>query len=498
MPARNLFIGFDGSNPDLIDQMIEEGELPNFKRVREASKIYPIENDPGMGAGQFWSSASIGADPSYHGRYFYIQFNPHTYDIVPNHETKLPDTTPFWNELDAEGFKIAVIDWHRINPKPLNNGILVDNWIGHDPLTPPKFFPPSLAETAAQYFTKDAISGGFESRKRETVEDLQEYLDCAFNRIRTKSKFCTEQIKSGDWDLFVACFSDTHDVGHQFQFLEDRDHELYKAETARHLGNPLRQTYREQDQAIERIINGAGPDARIFMFGGPGMETLISANSALEEMLRRIDLGVGAPVSAAEAARNSYRSFFPLSLRRRIAPLARAIRRNVANSEYQRRRFFSVPHNDNAGAIRINVKGREKFGTVEKGAQYDEVIEEVTSALATFRNLATGRPIVKEVIPVQKLFDGPYCDILPDLFVVWDRTDTKRDFRKIASDQFGEIDVKPAIRNGDHNPYGFFWMPSEGGDQIIKRPGDIANAVTNMVRSPGKVEYKSSSISHHV
>ncbi|MEX6632088.1 alkaline phosphatase family protein [Hyphococcus lacteus] len=483
MSARNLFFGFDGSNPVLVDQMITEGELPTFKKIRDAASVHAIENDPGMGAGQFWSSASIGADPSYHGRYFYLQFNPSTYDIVPNHETELPGVAPFWHTLDDAGYKVAIVDWHRMYAKPLKNGILVDNWLGHDPLTDTQWFPPTLSEKGKKYFTGDTIGGGFAARARHSEKDFRDYLTQTFKRIEAKTDFCVDQIASNHWDLFVACYSDTHDIGHYFYFLEDENHELYDAALAERLHNPLRQTYREQDRAIARIIEQAGPDANIFVFGGPGMETLISANNALEEMLRRIDLGVEAPASTAEVAKNTYRNILPQAIRRRIAPFARKVRQRVANSEYQRRKFFSVPHNDNAGAIRINVKGREKYGIVTKGQEYDALVKEITAALATFRNPETGRAIVKKVVSIDREFDGPYRDLLPDLFVEWDRTDTARDFRKIVSDEYGEIPLKSVLRNGDHNAHGFFWMPSTAPDDTYTRPGDISAPVLDAVRT---------------
>ncbi|GEM_PF-2013803 len=481
MPAKILFFGFDGADPALIDDMIAAGELPAFSRIRDASAIHAITNDPGMGAAQFWTSASIGAGPGYHGHYFYMQFKPETYDILPNHESSLPHITPFWNELDREGYKVAVIDWHRMAPKPMANGLLIDNWLGHDPLTGAVFFPPSMEAECAEYFTGDPIAGGFACKPRKTADDLNEYLFHLYNRIDVKASFCTDQLRQKDWDLFIACFSDAHDVGHYFYNLCDPLHENYDHELAAQVKEPLRACYRRIDAQLEKMIEAAGPDAKLIVYGGPGMETFISANGAMDEMMRRIDLGAGAPLSGAEAAKRTYHSLIPKKLRWTLTPLARAVRRKVVVNDFAKRRFFAIPHNDNAGAVRINVHGREKHGRVARGAEFDAVVAEISAGVKSFRNAETGRPLVKQVVCVPHLYDGPYIDVLPDLYVEWDRSETLHDIRKIVSDQFGEIEFPSPQRNGDHNNTGFFWAPADSAPERVSRPEEITAPVIGMV-----------------
>ncbi|WP_395073926.1 hypothetical protein [Hyphococcus sp.] len=486
MPAKILFLGFDGADPALIDEMIAEGELPAFKHVRDSSCVHPITNDPAMGAAQFWTSASIGAGPGHHGHYFYMQFKPDTYDIITNHESSLPDITPFWNLLDRDGYRVGVVDWHRMMPKPMKNGLLIDNWLGHDPLTGAVFSPLSLRSECEKYFTGDPIAGGFACKPRETAEALNDYLFHLFNRIDVKASFCTDQMRNSDWDLFITCFSDVHDVGHYFYNLCDPVHELYDHDLAAQVREPLRTCYRRLDAQIAKLIDAAGPDAKLFAYGGPGMETFVSANGAMDEMTRRIDLGVGAPLTAAETAKQKYHSLIPKELRWTLTPLARAVRRKVIVNDYAKRRFFAVPHNDNSGAVRINVKGREKHGIVARGAEFDLVVEEITEGVLTFKNADTGKPLVKRVVCVPHLYDGPYIDHLPDLYIEWNRADTPNDMRKITSEKFGDIEFSHTGRTGDHNDTGFFWSPEDAPPQSISRPEEITAPVVASVTGAAK------------
>lgn len=480
MPVKTLVLGLDGADHRMIGEMIGAGELPNFQRLRDASMAYEVENDPGQGNVQFWTSAAIGGGPAQHGHYFYMQFDPETYDIVLDHDLGLPEVTPFWETADQEGYKAAVVDWYEMPVKPLKNGVVLHRWFAHEPLTHSVFHPPEMAAAAARYAESDPIAEGFASQPREGAEALVEFFDRLLSRIPIKASFYADQMRDENWDLYVACFSEAHNAGHYYIQYEDEDHALYDPALADVLRHPLRRCYRELDKAIGKVIDAAGPNAKVFLLGGPAMGRFISANSALGEIARRVDLGWNAPLTGAETAKKTYHSLISPALRRRLAPIVRLVRRKVASNDYKSRRFFEVPHNDNSGAIRINLKGREKYGTVSPGAEYDALIAEITAGVSSFRNPQTGRSIVKRVIDARG-FDGPYRDMLPDLFIEWDRTDTYGDFTHLASETFGEVSLPAQSRTGDHEPCGFFWS-ARSNLAAPARPEDVTAHILNSVR----------------
>ncbi len=483
MTAKTLFLGFDGADHAYIDAMMADGELPVLSRLKEQSRVFNFENDPAMGAAQFWNSASIGAGPGYHGHHFYMQFKPDTYDVVPNHESSIPDITPFWNTLDEEGYAIGVVDWHRLMPKPMKNGFILDNWLGHDPLTGTVYLPETVKDETRRHFTGDTAGGGFGAFPRDTADEVRAYFDAILDRIDTKTAFCIEKLEQKDWDLFIACFSEAHDVGHYYWHLDDPKHERYDPALAEKTKEPLRDCYRRMDAAVGRLLDAAGPDARVFTYGGPGMEMLVSANEAMDEMMRRIDLGYGAPKTATDTARQGYRSLVPPQLRWKLAPLVRSIRRRFSKHHHASRRFFSVPHNDNSGAVRINVKGREKHGLINLGTEYDEVVREISEAVMTFKNPDTGAPIVKRVVCIPQEFDGPHLNVLPDLFIEWNRDGAPRNFKKIVSEKYGEIEITDVTRTGDHNASGFYWTPASYGGAPVTLPEHVTAPLVAAVKA---------------
>lgn len=482
MGAKTLILGLDGADHRLIDRMIAAGELPNFRRLKERSATFELENDPGQGNVQFWTSAAIGQNPAHHGHYFYLQFRPDTYDIVSDHDLGLPAVTPFWKALDAEGYRGAVVDWYEMPITPLTHGEVLHRWFAHEPLTHTVCHPPELEKITARYADSDPIAEGFASQPRQGAAAMQEFLDRVFKRVEIKASFFADQLREKEYDFYVACLSEAHNVGHYYMEIEDEDHGLHDPEIAAALGKPLQECYRRLDKAIGAIISAAGEDAAVFLLGGPCMERFISANDALDEIVRRVDVGYSAPLTTAETAKKTYHSLIPESLRRTLSPLAHWARRRLAKNAYEGRRFFAVPHNDNAGAIRINLKGREKFGTVAPGNEYQSVIEDIREGVSSFINPATGRSIVKRVVDTSKEFDGPYRDLLPDVFIEWDRTDTRGDYSKLVSQSLGEVEVSRHARTGDHSPLGFFWAPSACSGAAINRPKDVTPHILASVR----------------
>jgi len=486
MSTKALLFLLDGGDPGFINTMIEDGELPNLKMLRERASAFPIRNDPAMGAAQFWNCISVGGGPDNHGHYFYMQFKPDSYDVVPNHESSLPVITPFWETLDHEGYKVAVIDLHRMKMSPLKHGLLLDNWLGHDPLTGTKSWPPQVRDTLGDYYSDDSNAGGFAARKRKTADEFNAYLQNLLNRIEAKTKFCIDQINDNCWDLFVASFSEIHDLGHFYYHIEHKNHEHHDPALAAEVPHPMRQGYRKLDWALGELMQAVGDNTAVSAIAGPGMERLISANSAFDDIVRCIDCGIDTPKTSGESIRHAYSSFIPLALRRHISPLARMFRRKLLNQEYLKRRFFAVPHNDNSGAIRINVKGREKQGIISPGDEYDAVVAEIKDAMSTFTNPDNGRALVKRFVCTHHDYNGPYTDVLPDIFVEWDRRETAYDFRVVISERYGEFEILPSHRTGDHNACGFFWSADgpdiASGVYAPRRPGDITDYILRSVR----------------
>jgi predicted AlkP superfamily phosphohydrolase/phosphomutase len=72
------------------------------------------------------------------------------------------------------------------------------------------------------------------------------------------------------------------------------------------------------------------------------------------------------------------------------------------------------------GNVVINVRGREKYGVVEPGEEYDRLRDEISDAALELVDPQTGERLLSAVHRREDLFDGPHLEKVPDLIFEFD------------------------------------------------------------------------------
>ena len=107
--------------------------------------------------------------------------------------------------------------------------------------------------------------------------------------------------------------------------------------------------------------------------------------------------------------------------------------------DWSRTRCFSRPC-DRGSFLPIDLRGRERNGIVEPGAEYDELCTRLAEGFLSFRDVECGQPVVDSVDRADEQVgsDAPAGRWLPDLVI---RLGPLRaiDLTGVRSDQHGEI-----------------------------------------------------------
>lgn len=446
MSTRTLIVAFDSAEPQLVRQWAGEGLLPTLQRLLADGDSRDIENLPGFGNGVFWPCIYTGSDPSVHGGYYLRAPEPPDFALQPfdKHKYVRP---PFWKKLAAEGRRVAIIDPVECPFAGLPDGVELIDWMVHRREHTPFSTPPSLIDDVIERYGDDPFEGNLD-RTLKTGMKATELADVSDRRIRNKTDVALELLTQQDWDLFLVSYPDPHDIGHGAWHLHEQ---AAPGDTG--IDDPLLRCYQRLDSALAELMHAVGPTAQTLVLMGPGMEANVTANALLPDVLRAFQgrRRGGVKRSIRRAARAIIEAeWIPWHLRTRFRDQRSRIGASVQVREGVR--YFTVPHNDNAGAVRINLAGREQHGVVQPGGEYDAVCEDLARRLLGLRDAGGRLPAVSEVVRVHAHYDGPELDRLPDLLVIWNR---EADLQTIGSTDVGEFhNERVTHRSGDHSQRG--------------------------------------------
>ncbi|MGH6899170.1 MAG: alkaline phosphatase family protein [Geminicoccaceae bacterium] len=130
--GRTIVLGFDGMDPELTEQWMADGSLPNFARLAREGHFQRLPTTNPAQSPVAWSSFATGLDPGEHGIFDFLRRNTETYapeyaiSFVEPPETvirgfgyQLPLDegathsrrvgTPFWLSAEREGHRSSVL-----------------------------------------------------------------------------------------------------------------------------------------------------------------------------------------------------------------------------------------------------------------------------------------------------------------------------------------------------------------------------------------------------
>jgi predicted AlkP superfamily phosphohydrolase/phosphomutase len=505
-PAKVMVIAFDACDKDLATRLAAEGRAPNLAALMERAVVTETAGPVGLYVGSIWPTLVTARQPSRHGYYCWEEATAGGTEHLPTDPRSI-DGSPFWLELSRRQRRVAVVDVPHVGVDEHLNGIQVGEWGCHDRHFGFRTSPPELARDLEQRFGLHPVLGLDAHSDRQFASDDEAHrsglrrepgelraltLDL-LEGVERKTNLSLDLLDRGGWDLFFTVFGEAHAVGHQCWFLHDRDHVRHDPALAAELGDPVTAVYERLDAALGAHLERAGPDTAAFVLFTHGMGAHYDGTLLLEPILRRLDERTSAGDGGsrvANAAKAAWQQV-PRAARQRLMPAAAwTLRRRLERghstkpsstvrcgcgirppsaTEMRSRRAFAVPNNDAHGGIRINVAGRERYGTVDP-RDFDAVCDDVTNELLDVVNVDTGERVVEAVVRSSDHYDRAELDTMPDLFVLWNRAHPAS---TAWSPRVGLVyEPYEGWRTGDHRPGGMLLAQTPW-----TRPGSLRRTV---------------------
>jgi predicted AlkP superfamily phosphohydrolase/phosphomutase len=463
---RVIALAVDSADVADVERGIAEGWLPTLKGILDRGTSVLMEGPNIEFPGGTWPTTITGTPPTEHTVLFERQLRPgtHRMEHVTTDDLARP---PFWRFAHEAGRRTTLASIYAAPVLRPFNGTQVIGWGSYDPFTT-KLSKPRIEPADARDLLRAVAPSrrsGFLPRLPTSEDDFRAYAARGLGNVRDQGAGLRVLIERTEWDLFLGSFAEPHESGHILWRFHDPEHAEHDPAAPSDLRDSVRNLYRAIDTEIGSILAAAPGDAVVLVYTPLGMAPHTRLDNSMEVVLTRSGLlrreanvaSAAEPrLRAAMGARRMLHAVVPIRARRQLGRLVPFARRKLltamelADVDWAATRAFSIG-SDGTTMIRINLKGREPLGIVAPD-EYERTIDEITRIARDLVDADTGKPVVAEVIRVDRLLGRPVDGAFPDLVVTWERLAARR----LRSPACGEFDVPMHDpRTGEHQPTGF-------------------------------------------
>lgn len=292
-PGRVIVLGLDGVDPEVVDLLLSEGQLPSFARLRQYGAYGRLESAKPMLSPILWTTIATGKTPLEHGISHFVAVNEKTGEQLPV-TSQMRRVKAVWNILSDAGREVGVVGWWATWPAESVRGAVVsDHTCYHflfdagaggsrDPVG--VIHPPELAAELAPLVRRPGDLAREDLARFVDVppEDLARPFDFQDDLSHFRWALATAQSYRGIglrlWDdldpdvLFVyveGVDSTSHLFGHLF-----RRHDLSGPLAAQHAryGRAAEEMYRYADEIVGAYLDSLDGDTTLVVLSDHGFE----------------------------------------------------------------------------------------------------------------------------------------------------------------------------------------------------------------------------------
>lgn len=258
---RAVIFGVDGLTFRILHPLIERGDLPNFKKLREQGCEAVLESKYPPLTPPAWTSLSTGVKPARHGVYDFW-----TYEEQPEGEfarnaralTRRKGGKAIWNILSEYGKHVLVVNVPVTYPPEVVNGIMVSGYMTPSSdvnFTYPASFKEELYRVVPDYQIDLELRGFF--RQPNALDRL---IDAVLFMTECRIELITYMLKEKPWDFVYVAF-----VG------PDRlQHSLWPEISA--LDQRATEYFRLLDHGLGLVLEQLNPDDALFVVSDHGFQ----------------------------------------------------------------------------------------------------------------------------------------------------------------------------------------------------------------------------------
>ena len=386
---RIFILALDGTPYTLLKKLIAGNRMPNLKRLVEEADFKQMDSVIPPVSSVAWASFMTGSQPREHGIYGFVERDPETMNwYVPLSDRLKVDTIQ--SNLSVFGKRVFMMNVPMTYPANPINGISICGFLGNDLIR--GTYPAEIGTLLkARGYLIDADT---ELAKTDLNAFYDHLIDVLERRIETMWHFWEQEA----WDFFMAHIMETDRLHHFFWEFMEQDHPVW--------AEKFYNFYERIDQLIGDILQRIPNVLPLMLLSDHGFTTLKK-----EVYLNRWLFDEGYL---------KFQKQFPEALID-MHPLSKA--------------YSLYP-----GRIYINLKGREKNGSVDQGLNYEQIRQEIKQKLLELVEPESQSKIIAKVYFGEELY---VCDKGEKQIIQTDtQSPTNRRYPDLIAMPFNGYDLK--------------------------------------------------------
>jgi len=416
--TKAFILGLDGGTWDLLDPLIDAGDLPGFAQLRQdsasafTSTTWPAHTGPG------WATFTNACMPGQHGIFQFF----HTQD--PAYRGRIVGTRDYGRQSC----------WQWAAEKNLTLG-LVNIPMSHPAVPLPGYQITWPLKQTTSYCSPSDLLADLARNQCYFWSDLATMYRGDLNYIDHAIKFVPERMRAArylleNWnaDIFAIVLTEADRVCHLYWQFSDPTHPLYEPDAPVRFKEAIRTILRLIDQELSETIKLLDDECSVIVVSDHGFGSghrSLAANTVLKKA-GYLETNSG-PASSPEIA-----SWFT---------------EDGATIDWQKTRvYMPVP---GSYGLNVNLRGRQTSGTVD-AQDYDRVLDEVKEVFRSIRIPETGKPAFRSILRREDVYPGPMMDQAPDVLLI------PADERLMVTPSFGQ-EWSWSYQTGLHRHEGM-WM----------------------------------------
>ncbi|MGA3324076.1 MAG: alkaline phosphatase family protein [Terriglobia bacterium] len=222
------------------------------------------------------------------------------------------------------------------------------------------------------------------------------FLEDCWRTMQQEREILLDELRNDPPSLLVSIFTATDSVSHMFYRLIDPKHPRYDPKLAAQYGDAIEQTYVRMDAIVGDVMRTMRPDGTLIIVSDHGFHAWRKGFNTNTWLVKSGFMTLKNP-GAEEKPYNldnlfGQGSFFP-------------------NTDWSRTQAYAL----GLGQVYLNLRGREKYGIVNAGADAQRILEDLRRKLLALEDPDTHERVIESVYLGSEIFHGARTSEAPDL-----------------------------------------------------------------------------------